>query len=95
MKNSLDSHQPLHAKIEVLPVDFTDGSEVLQVPIFVDLIVPSQSSNGRDCIVSAETFPDVTDGTPEEEARLQSKLLYSKQAQRTRQALYYYHKYPN
>jgi len=62
-----DFHQTLNAKIEVLPVDSVDGSETLQVPIFVDLI--ASLWNSRDCIVCAETIPDVTDGSPEQESR--------------------------
>ncbi|KAK0639689.1 hypothetical protein B0T16DRAFT_423575 [Cercophora newfieldiana] len=62
-----DFRQTVSVKLEVLPVDSADGSETLPVPIFVDRIVTAPDA--RDCIVCAETFADVTDGTPEEEAR--------------------------
>jgi len=64
MKDPMNPREPLRTEIKVLPVDSADGSRTLQVPIFVDLIVPDQAGS-RHCIVCIETLPDVTDRTQE------------------------------
>ncbi|KAK0708271.1 hypothetical protein B0H67DRAFT_648357 [Lasiosphaeris hirsuta] len=81
MHNALDLRQAPCSKIEMLPVDSADGSQTLQLPIFVDLLIrpgskkPSSARSsgrtrgGRECVVCTETLHDVTDGTQEDEAR--------------------------
>ncbi|KAK0617299.1 hypothetical protein B0T14DRAFT_568818 [Immersiella caudata] len=64
---------PLDTTVKTMPVDSIVGSGTLQVPIFVNLLILQGSGNesevGRECAVCAERLVDVTDGTPEGEAR--------------------------
>jgi hypothetical protein len=65
---------PLDTTVKTMPVDSIAGSGTLQVPIFVNLLILRGSGNGgsemgRECAVCAERLIDVTDGTPEDEAR--------------------------
>lgn len=64
MKDPMDPREPLRTEIKVLPVDSADGSQTLQVPIFVEWIVPDPASS-RECILCAEAFPDVANGVIE------------------------------
>ncbi|KAM7198876.1 hypothetical protein V8F20_005943 [Naviculisporaceae sp. PSN 640] len=47
-----------------VPVDSVDGTETLQVPVFVENII---HKGARECIVCAEFLPDVVDNDDDEE----------------------------
>ncbi|KAJ9151297.1 RBR-type E3 ubiquitin transferase [Pleurostoma richardsiae] len=73
-----DMHRGMSGmKVELLPVDSTDGSRSLRVPVFTSLLVRGRQTTGRrlgaapferECAICAESVPDVTDGTPGDEA---------------------------
>lgn len=81
MYNALDLRQVPCSKIEMLSLDSVDGSQTVQTPIFVELLIrpgfdkpslarPSGNNRGGwECVVCTETLYDITDGTREDEAR--------------------------
>lgn len=60
-----DLDEPLETEIKVFPVDSADGSQTLQVPIFVNWLLPDEAST-RECIICSLALDDVAYG-PETE----------------------------